>query len=108
MKDLRIKMSDAEDWGDEYATWPLKVYDEQDRRDLAEMLLDPVTAMAHIPCCAPVRADMSDIEFIKRLPASIIHCSNGGFVEMCRTTQTGVFAIDTGDPYCDPRMSWES
>jgi len=45
---LRIKMSDAEDWGDEYATWTFKVYDEQDRRDLAEMLLDPVKAMAKI------------------------------------------------------------
>lgn len=51
---------------------------------------------------------MSDLEFIQRLPDTIIHCSDGGFVEMCRTTQTGVFAIETGDPYCDPRMSWES
>ncbi len=47
-------------------------------------------------------------EFISRLPDYISHCSDGGFVEMCRTTQTGVFAIETGDPYCDPRMSWES
>ncbi len=45
---LRIKMPDADYWGDEYATWTFKVYDEQDRRDLAELLLDPVRAMADI------------------------------------------------------------
>lgn len=45
---LRIKMPDAEDWGDEYAAWTFKVYDEQDRRDLAELLLDPVKAMVEI------------------------------------------------------------
>ncbi|MBX5111974.1 hypothetical protein HJB51_29015 [Rhizobium lentis] len=45
---LRIKMPDADYWGDEYATWTFKVYDEQDRRDLADLLLDPVRAMAAI------------------------------------------------------------
>ncbi|MEY9831091.1 hypothetical protein ABIA25_002906 [Sinorhizobium fredii] len=45
---LRIKMPEAELWGDEYASWTFKVYDEQDRRDLSELLLDPVRAMAVI------------------------------------------------------------
>ncbi|RVG70892.1 hypothetical protein [Sinorhizobium meliloti] len=45
---LRIKLPDADYWGDEYATWTFKVYDEQDRRELAEMLLDPARAMAQI------------------------------------------------------------
>lgn len=45
---LRIKMPNAEDWGDEYAAWTFKVYDEQDRRGLADLLLDPVNAMAAI------------------------------------------------------------
>ncbi len=51
---------------------------------------------------------MSDIEFIARLPDSIEHCSDGGFVEMYKATADGLYCIETGDPYCDPRMSWES
>ncbi|UFS81547.1 MULTISPECIES: hypothetical protein [Rhizobium] len=45
-------------------------------------------------------------EFIKRLPDTIIHCSDGGFVEMCRTPQTSIYYIETGDP-SSPGMSWE-
>ncbi|KQQ72434.1 hypothetical protein ASF70_12960 [Rhizobium sp. Leaf321] len=58
---------------------------------------------------------MSHIEFIKRLPDHIIHCSDGGFVEMCRAAETDLiphredfYCITTSDPYCDPRMSWQS
>lgn len=58
---------------------------------------------------------MSDIEFIKRLPDRITHCSGGDYVEMCRAEEMDLlpyaedfFCITTRDPYCDPRMSWES
>lgn len=58
---------------------------------------------------------MSDIEFINRLPDNIIHCDDGGFVEMCRATEIDLlphgedfYCIITSDPYSDPRMSWES
>jgi len=58
---------------------------------------------------------MSDIEFIKRLPDEISVITDGGSVEMCRATEIDLrpyredfYCITTGDPYCDPRMSWES
>ncbi|MEY9831094.1 hypothetical protein ABIA25_002909 [Sinorhizobium fredii] len=58
---------------------------------------------------------MSDIEFIKRLPDEIAVITDGGSVEMCRATEIDLrpyredfYCITTSDPYCDPRMSWES
>lgn len=58
---------------------------------------------------------MSDIEFIKRLPDEISVITDGGSVEMCRATEIDLrpyredfYCITTSDPYCDPRMSWES
>lgn len=38
-------------------------------------------------------------EFISRLPDYISHSSDGGFVEMCRTTPPDIFSIETGDPH---------
>ncbi|OCW56276.1 hypothetical protein [Hoeflea olei] len=51
---------------------------------------------------------MSDLEFIKRLPKRISHKSDGGLVEMYRATADGLYYIETGDPCCEPTMSWES
>lgn len=58
---------------------------------------------------------MSDIEFIKRLPDEISVITDGGSVEMCRATEIDLrpyredfYCITTSDPYCDPRMSWDS
>lgn len=51
---------------------------------------------------------MSDIEFIKRLPSSIAHSSGDEGVDMYRDGLSGRFYIDSGDPYCDPTMPWES
>lgn len=42
---LRLKMPGADDWGDEYAGWTFKVYEEHDCCNLAELLLDPAKAM---------------------------------------------------------------
>jgi len=51
---------------------------------------------------------MSDIEFIKRLPKRIAHSSDQEGVEMYRATADGLYYIETGDPCCEPTMSWES
>ncbi|MDH2091474.1 hypothetical protein N5K21_22340 [Rhizobium pusense] len=50
---------------------------------------------------------MSDIEFIKRLPARIAHRSGHEGVEMYQALN-GTYFIDSGDPHCGPQMSWES
>lgn len=42
---LRIKMPDADQWGDEYLGWNFKVYDHEDRVALANMLLNPEKAI---------------------------------------------------------------
>ncbi len=50
---------------------------------------------------------MSD-DFYARLPRTIRHCSGSDFVYMEKASYNGHYTIDTGDPCCDVRMSWDS